>query len=289
MAHAYSEDLPVRALDLIGSYVSISKVSRILKISRPTLYRWKKQLEEIGLTAPLKSVPPPQPSKIRDWDKFKEFVDTHTDKTQKELAQLWGNVSHNTIGRGFKKLDYTRKKKPMVIKNGVKKLFGEIRKKLAQYQPEQLIYVDKSAIDSNDTYPYGWCEKGKRLHCKRPGKPRERLSIIGALSEDKFLAPMVYQGYCTAKVIETWLDKFLLPQVRAGQVIIMDNAPFHNSTKIRELIEKAGCELLFLPGYSPDLNPIEHCWHQVKTAIRKELPKYDFNVQLAADAAFQYL
>ena len=122
MALAYSEDLRVRALDLIGSGVSISKVSRILKISRPTLYRWIHQLEEIGSTAPLKSVPPPQPSKIRDWDKFKEFVDTHTDKTQKELAQLWGNVSHHTIGRGFKKLGYTRKKKPMVIKSGVKKL-----------------------------------------------------------------------------------------------------------------------------------------------------------------------
>lgn len=100
---------------------------------------------------------------------------------------------------------------------------------------------------------------------------------------------MVYQGYCTAKVIETWLDKFLLPQVRPGQVIIMDNAPFHKSSKIKEVIEKSGCELLFLPSYSPDLNPIEHCWHQVKTVIRKELPKYEFNVQLAADAAFQYL
>ncbi|EDX74134.1 hypothetical protein MC7420_4119 [Coleofasciculus chthonoplastes PCC 7420] len=69
----------------------------------------------------------------------------------------------------------------------------------------------------------------------------------------------------------------------------MDNAPFHNSRKIRELIEKAGCELLFLPTYSPDLNPIEHWWHKVKTAIRKELPKHDFNIHKAADSAFQYL
>ncbi|GET37323.1 hypothetical protein MiSe_20760 [Microseira wollei NIES-4236] len=115
------------------------------------------------------------------------------------------------------------------------------------------------------------------------------LSIIGALSKDKFFAPMVYQGYCTAKVIETWLEKCLLPQVKVGQIIIMDNAPFHNSRKIRELIEKAGCELLFLPSYSPDLNPIEHWWYKVKTAIRKELPKYDFNIHQAADAAFQYL
>lgn len=149
--------------------------------------------------------------------------------------------------------------------------------------------MDESGIDNNESYPYGWCEKGKRFHSLRPGKRGERLSIIGALSEGQFFAPMVYQGYCTAKVIEAWLSKFLLPLVRAGQVIIMDNAPFHNSGKIRELIEKAGCELLFLPSYSPDLNPIEHWWHKVKTAIRKELPKYDFNVNKAADAVFQYL
>lgn len=123
----------------------------------------------------------------------------------------------------------------------------------------------------------------------RPGKRLERLSIIGALCESKFFAPMVYQGYCTAKVIEVWLEKALLPKLSAGQVIIMDNAPFHNSCRIKELIAKAGCELLFLPTYSPDLNPIEHWWQKVKTAIRKELPKYGFNIQQAADAAFQYL
>ena len=122
MAIAYSEDLRIRALDQIGKGISISQVSRLLRISRPTLYRWKQQLEQTGAIAANKSVPPPQPSKIRDWDKFKEFVDIHSDKTQKELAQLWGNVSHHTISRGLKKLGYTRKKKPMVIKSGVKKL-----------------------------------------------------------------------------------------------------------------------------------------------------------------------
>lgn len=113
--------------------------------------------------------------------------------------------------------------------------------------------------------------------------------MIGALCEGEFLAPMVYQGYCTAQLIESWFVQFLLPNLEPGQVIIMDNAPFHNSRRIGELIEEAGCELLFLPTYSPDLNPIEHWWHKIKTAIRKELPIHQFDVQKAADAAFQYL
>lgn len=129
MANALSQDLRLRALSLIEKGVSISKVSRVLKISRPTIYRWKQHLEERGVTTPKKNVPPPQPSKIQDWDKFKEFVDSHSDKSQKELAQLWGNVSHYTIGRGLKKLGYTRKKKHKVIKSGVKKREMSLDKK----------------------------------------------------------------------------------------------------------------------------------------------------------------
>ncbi|NET03129.1 MAG: hypothetical protein F6K09_14685 [Merismopedia sp. SIO2A8] len=64
--------------------------------------------------------------------------------------------------------------------------------------------MDESGINNNESSAYGWCEKGKRYHDTKPGKRGERLSIIGALGENKFLAPMVYQGYCTASVIETW-------------------------------------------------------------------------------------
>lgn len=66
-------------------------------------------MEKTGSTAPQKSVPPPQPSKIKDLDRFEEFVELNADKTQKELAQLWGGVSHHTISRALKKLGYTRK------------------------------------------------------------------------------------------------------------------------------------------------------------------------------------
>lgn len=165
----------------------------------------------------------------------------------------------------------------------------DFQEKLAHYAPKQRVYIDESGIDNRETYAYGWCKKGKRFIGNQPGKRSDRLSIIGALCEGEFWPPMVYQGDCTAQLIESWLAQFFLPNLSPGQVIIMDNAPFHNSRRIRELIEEAGCELLFLPTYSPDFNPIEHWWHKIKTAIRKELPIHQFDVQKAADAAFQYL
>ena len=83
MAISYSEDLRIRALNLLAQGYSFSQVSRMLSISRWTLYRWKKEWDLTGSTQPKKSVPPPQPSKIKDWDKLKKFIDDNEDKTQK--------------------------------------------------------------------------------------------------------------------------------------------------------------------------------------------------------------
>ncbi len=129
MAEAYSQDLRIRAVDLIETGMSISQVSRLLKISRPTLYRWVKQFETTGSTRPQKSIPPPQPSKIQDWQKFIEFIELHGEKTQKEMASIWGDVSHHTISRGLKKIGYTRKKKLTATKNAVKKAAKNFKRK----------------------------------------------------------------------------------------------------------------------------------------------------------------
>ena len=81
MAMAYSEDLRIRAIDLVKTGMSISQVSRLLKISRPTLYRSIEQFEKTGLTAPSQSLQPPQIGKIKDWKKFQEFVEMNGDQT----------------------------------------------------------------------------------------------------------------------------------------------------------------------------------------------------------------
>jgi transposase len=112
MATAYSPEIRKKALYLIAVGKPITCISRELDISRPTLYKWKEKWEKTGSTEPQKVVPPPQPAKITDWDKFQKFVEQHQDKTQKEMAKLWGNCSHHTISRGLKKIGYTRKKKP---------------------------------------------------------------------------------------------------------------------------------------------------------------------------------
>ena len=84
---------------------------------------------------------------------------------------------------------------------------------------------------------------------------------------------MCFEGTCNTELFNAWLEKVLLPELNPGQVLILDNASFHKSSKSVELVKSAGCRLVFLPAYSPDLNPIEKCWAIMKARVREKLPK----------------
>lgn len=96
---------------------------------------------------------------------------------------------------------------------------------------------------------------------------------------------MCYQGTCDTVLFNTWVQDFLVPTLRPGQVVVLDNATFHKSEKTRHLIEEAGCQLLFLPPYSPDLNPIEIFWANLKAKIKSIIYKFK-TLQQAIDHAF---
>lgn len=130
-------------------------------------------------------------------------------------------------------------------------------------------------MDNRDEYSYGWNEKGQRFHALKSGKRQGRINMIAALSNQKIIAPFTIEGACNRSIFETWLEKCLLPLLKPGQVIIMDNATFHKGGRIQELIQESGCHLLYLPPYSPDLNKIEKCWSWLKSRIRKQINKFD--------------
>lgn len=115
--------------------------------------------------------------------------------------------------------------------------------------------------------------RGTQVFGEISGKRFARQSVIAALFRGKFLSPMCFEGTCDTSLFNTWLKQVLIPNLTPGQVLILDNASFHKSVESQKLVEAAGCKILFLPPYSPDLNPIEKYWANMKTKVRELLLK----------------
>ena len=157
---------------------------------------------------------------------------------------------------------------------------------LKSYSPEDIVYIDESGIDGFLHRPYAWAPKGQKVIGEISGKRYARESFVAGLCANALLAPFCYQGTCNTALFNMWIQDFLVPNLKPGQVVVMDNATFHKSETTRKLIEVAGCTLIFLPPYSPDLNPIETFWANLKAKIRSLINNFS-TLQDAIDHAFQ--
>ena len=134
---------------------------------------------------------------------------------------------------------------------------------------EQLVFLDESGVEDNASPLYGWSIRGSRCYGKRAYQHKRRVSMIAGLCSKEIIAPVVFEGTCDTNVFLSYVQQILIKELKAGQVVVMDNINFHKNQKVKELIESVGCTVMFLPTYSPDLNPIEHYWFKVKHKIRK--------------------
>ena len=131
-----------------------------------------------------------------------------------------------------------------------------------------MYYLDESGFDPRDEHTRGWALSSERLSGFKTGKRSlERISVIAAYQESELIAPMTYEGTLNTELFVTYLKKCLFPTLPKGSCVIMDNATPHKSAQVLKIAEKFGCIVLYLPPYSPDLNPIEHCWSWVKSKL----------------------
>jgi len=123
----------------------------------------------------------------------------------------------------------------------------------------QRVYVDETGIDEYICRERARAPRGEKVYAQVSGKKYKRTNIVAAKRGNEILAPLEYTGTTDHVVFEWWLVNMLLPVLVVGNVIILDNASFHRKATLRELVEKAGFSIIFLPPYSPDYNPIEEC------------------------------
>jgi transposase len=133
---------------------------------------------------------------------------------------------------------------------------------------ERLVFLDESGVSTQMTRRYGRARRGVRVSESTPEGNWKILTILGAMSVRGLIATMTVEAATDAEIFLAYLDHVLCPALRPGDVVVMDNLSSHKVTGVRERIEAAAAELLYLPPYSPDLNPIEKAWAKLKQQLR---------------------
>ena len=134
-----------------------------------------------------------------------------------------------------------------------------------------VVYVDETGIDTCLCREYGRSERGEAVIGKMSGRKFKRVGVVAGQAGKSIVAPMQYDGTMDSEIFESWFEAWLLPALPDGSVVVMDNASFHRKGRLHALAERAGHSLLFLPPYSPELNPIEHFWAWLKGRLRNTL------------------
>ena len=135
--------------------------------------------------------------------------------------------------------------------------------------PERLVFIDETWASTNMARRYGRAPRGQRLRASVPHGHWKTTTIVAGLRLTGIAAPFVLDGPVNRHAFETYVARVLAPELKAGDVVIMDNLSSHKGPRVRELIEAAGARLRYLPPYSPDFNPIENAFAKLKALLRK--------------------
>jgi transposase len=134
--------------------------------------------------------------------------------------------------------------------------------------PTRLVFIDETWAKTNMTRRHGRCRRGQRLVAKVPHGRWQTLTFLAALRCDRIAAPCVFDGPINGASFTAYVGQLLVPTLKPGDIVVMDNLGSHKGRAVRAAIRAAGAKLFFLPPYSPDLNPIEQVFAKLKTLLR---------------------
>jgi transposase len=138
-----------------------------------------------------------------------------------------------------------------------------------EVEAKRLVFVDEMGTNTSLSPVYAWAPKGERAHWAVPRNRGPNTTVLSSMSMEGMGSSLAVEGATTAVVFEAYVEKVLTPNLQSGQVVVMDNLSAHKGDRVRELIEGRGCQLLYLPAYSPDFNPIEQAFSKIKGLLRK--------------------
>jgi transposase len=167
---------------------------------------------------------------------------------------------------------------------------GQWRKYQGSVKAGRLVFIDETWAKTTMTPLRGWCARGERLRAKAPFGHWKTMTFIAALRCDRIDAPCLFDGPINGELFLAYVRGCLVPTLQPGDIVIMDNLGSHRGKAVRKAIREAGARLLFLPKYSPDLNPIEQVFAKLKHLLRKARARsYDGLLQATAELLDTFL
>lgn len=152
-----------------------------------------------------------------------------------------------------------------------------------------LVFVDECGVNRSLTRHFARSPQGQRAYASAPVNWGPNVSVLGAMGHTGMMAAMSIEGPTDGDVFHTFIEQLLVPELRPGQVVVMDNLGAHKVAAVRQAIESVGARLLYLPPYSPDLNPIELCWSKLKAWLRGQAARTQEALDEALTEAFQLI
>ena len=149
----------------------------------------------------------------------------------------------------------------------------QYRKAIQEIPPEDLVFLDESGAAQDLVHPYGYSLRGTRRPGEKPTARGKRISTLGAINTQGLCAALCFEGTCNTEVFVYFLEQELLPRLKPGSCLVMDNATPHKNQRVFDACQRWGVQILYLPPYSPELNPIELCWATVKHFMKKLRPR----------------
>jgi transposase len=275
MTRALSNDLRERVVAAVGAGESCRFVAARFGVSVSSVVKWSQRYRATGSVAPGKMGGHRrrvlEPHRAFIVERINQSPNLTLHRLKDELAARGVAISHNAIWQFLRREGLSFKKTLFALEQAradIARRRQRWRSWQGRLDPQRLVFIDETWIKTNMAPLRGWGPRGQRLRGFAPHGHWRTLTFLGALRCDELTAPCVFDGPINGECFRAYVRQQLVPVLRPGDIVVMDNLGSHKSAAIRQIIKAAGARLWFLPPYSPDLNPIEQAFAKIKHWMR---------------------
>jgi transposase len=273
---AYSLDLRERIIQSWQEGQSKSAIARLFKVSLSTVKRYVKRFQRLGHILPTKQGYMSGKLNTKMRRQLARQLEAHPDFTLALHMECWNRrhgeqlqVSETLVSRVFRRLGWTRKKKTIGAVERDEAERAAFRAEMKTLPVKDLVVIDESSTRIGMVPLYARAPRGCRAYDRTIQNYGRNVTLLASMTVDGMQAAMTLEGAVNEAAFEAFVREVLVPTLHPGQTVVMDNLSSHKSDNVLELLTNAGCRVLFLPAYSPDLSPIEEAFSKLKALLRR--------------------